>query len=103
MEAEMHLDVERQLRSTHEPLSIVAGGDIWDLYVFGVTRVERDWWVQIAVVGPRSCTVTVRVDAANGRGAAAHEIIRLVTDWLLEDETSDHAFLEHSVLESRAS
>jgi hypothetical protein len=103
MEAEMHLDVERQLRTTHEPLSIVVGGEIWDLYVFGVTRVERDWWVQIAVVGPRSCTVTVRVDAANGRGAAAHEIIRLVTDWLLEDEASDHAFLEHSVLEARAS
>jgi hypothetical protein len=103
MEAEMHLDVERQLRTTHEPLSIVVGGDIWDLYVFGVTRVERDWWVQIAVVGPRSCTVTVRVDAANGRGAAAHEIIRLVTGWLLEDDASDHAFLEHDLLEARAS
>jgi hypothetical protein len=103
MEAEMHLDVERQLRTAHEPLSINVNDDIWDLYVFGVTRVHRDWWVQIAVVGPRACTVTVRVDAAHGRGAAAREIIRLVTGWLLEDDASDHAFLEHMPLEARAS
>jgi hypothetical protein len=99
----MHIDVERQLRTAHEPLSIVVGSDIWDLYVFGVTRVQRDWWVQIAVVGPRSCTVTVRVDSAKGRGAAAHEIVRLITAWLLEDDPSDHAFLEHPSLQARAS
>ena len=46
MEAEMHLDVERRLRTAHEPLSISVNDDIWDLYVFGVTRVQRDWWVQ---------------------------------------------------------
>ena len=99
----MHIEVERQLRSAHEPLSIVVGDDMWDLYVFGVTRVQHDWWVQIAVVGPRSCTVTVRVDSANGRSAAAHEIITLVRSWLLEDEVSDHAFLEHPSVEARAS
>jgi hypothetical protein len=103
MEAEMHIDVERQLRSAHEPLAIVVGDDVWDLYVFGVTKVQRDWWVQIAVVGPRSCTVTVRVDAANGRSAAAHEIVTLVSAWLLEDDGSEHAFLEHKSLEARAS
>ena len=99
----MHFDIERQLRTTHEPLSIAVGSNIWDLYVFGVTRVQRDWWVQIVVVGPRACTVTVRVDSSNGRGAAAHEIIKLVTAWLLEDDTSDHAFLEHPALRARAS
>lgn len=99
----MHIDVERQLRTAHEPLSIVAGDDIWDLYVFLVTRVHRDWWVQIAVVGPRSSTVTVRVDAAKGRGAAAHEIVTLVTAWLLEGDASKHAFLEHAAPEARAS
>lgn len=99
----MHFDVERQLRTTHEPLSIAVGSNIWDLYVFGVTRVQRDWWVQIVVVGPRACTVTVRVDSSSGRGAAAHEIIKLVTAWLLEDDASDHAFLEHPGLRARAS
>jgi hypothetical protein len=103
MEAEMHIDVERQLRTAHEPLSIIVNDDTWDLYVFGVTRVQHDWWVQIAVVGPRVCTVTVRVDAARGRGAAAHEIIKLVTEWLLEDDASGHAFLEHTPLEAQAS
>ena len=83
--------------------SIIVNDNIWDLYVFGVTRVQRDWWVQIAAVGPRSCTVTVRVDAAKGRAAAAHEIVRLVRDWLLDGDASDHAFLEHPALEARAS
>jgi hypothetical protein len=99
----MRIEVERQLRTAHEPLSIVVGSDIWDLYVFGVTRVQHDYWVQIAAVGPRSCTVTVRVDAAKGRGAAAHDIVKLVTDWLLEDDANDHAFLEHPRVEARAS
>jgi hypothetical protein len=87
----------------HEPLSILVRDEIWDLYVFGVTRVATDWWVQMAVVGPRSCTVTVRVVGTSGRGAAAHEIVRLVTDWLLTEDASTHAFLEHPALEARAS
>ena len=99
----MHIEVERQLRTAQEPLSIVVGCDTWDLYVFGVTRVQRDWWVQIAVVGPRACTVTVRVDSAGGRAAAAREIVKLVKAWLREDGGCDHAFLEHPDLEARAS
>ena len=87
----------------HEPLSIVAGDETWDLYVIDVTRVHADWWVQLAVVGPRCGKVTVRVDAANGRGAAAHEILRLVTGWLTDEERSDHALLEQHELEARAS
>jgi hypothetical protein len=103
MEAEMHIDVERQLRTAHEPLAVVVNDEIWDLYVFGVTRIQRDWWVQIVVVGSRVCTVTVRVDSACGRGAAAHEIIRLVTAWLRDGDLSEHAFLEHPNVEARAS
>jgi hypothetical protein len=99
----MQIEVERQLRTAHEPLSIVVADDIWDLYVFGVTRVQHDWWIQIVAVGPRACTVTVRVDSTNGRAAAAREIITLVTAWLLEDGVSDHAFLEHPSLQARAS
>ena len=99
----MHIDVECQLRTAHEPLSILVNEDIWDLYVYGVTRVQSDWWVQMAVVGPRACTVTVRVNSAGGRGAAAHEIIKMVSDWILEDDLNDHAFLEYASLEARAS
>jgi hypothetical protein len=47
--------------------------------------------------------VTVRVDSSSGRGAAAREIIKLVTAWLLENDSSDHAFLEHPVVQARAS
>jgi hypothetical protein len=87
----------------HEPLSVMVGSEIWDLYVFGVTRVQQDWWVQMAVIGPRACTVTVRVDASRGRGVAAHDIIALVTDWLRQDGVGDRVFLEHPALEARAS
>ena len=99
----MRMETERQLRTTHEPLSIIVNDDVWDLYVYGVTRVQSDWWVQMAVVGSRACTVTVRINSAAGRGAAAHDIVRLVTEWLMEDETSDHAFLEHPALQAKAS
>jgi hypothetical protein len=92
----MRIDVNRELRANHEPLSIVVNKDIWDLYVFGVTRVQHDWWIQLAVVGPRACEVTVRVAGVNDRAAAAHEIVALVTEWLRDDDTSDHAFLERS-------
>ena len=63
-----------------------------------MTRVERDWFVQMAIVGPRVCTVTVRVDSTRGRGMAAREIIRLVRAWLLEDDTSGHVCLEHRAI-----
>jgi len=87
----------------HEPLSIVVADETWDLYVFDVTRVNADWWVQLAVVGPRCGKGTVRVDAANGRGAAAHEILKLVTGWLRDDDRSEHALLEQHGPEARAS
>ena len=99
----MHFEVERHLRTTHEPLSIVVASESWDLYVFGVTRVQREWWVQMAIVGPRAGTVTVRVDASNGRGAAAHEIMTLVKEWLLRGDVTEHAFLEQDHREARAS
>ena len=85
-----------------EPLSIALGEDRWDLYVFDVTRVQRDWFVQMAIVGPRVCIVTVRVDGGRGRAAAAQETIGLVREWLLENDLSDHAFLEHPAIIARA-
>ena len=85
-----------------EPLSIALGEDTWDLYVFDVTRVQRDWFVQMAIVGPRVCIVTVRVDGSRGRTSAAQEIIGLVREWLVENDLSDHAFLEHPAVIARA-
>jgi hypothetical protein len=85
-----------------QPLPIAIGKDTWDVYVFGVTRVQHDWFVQMAIVGPRACMATARVDASGGRAAAAREIIRLVREWLLDDDLSDHAFLEREVTMARA-
>jgi hypothetical protein len=87
-------DLEQQLIDSTESLSLVIGADKWDLYVFGATRVERDWFVQIAIVGPRACTVTVRVTSTSGHAAAARAIVSLVRDWVLSGGDTDHAFLE---------
>ena len=59
--------------------------------------------MQAAVVGVRSCTVTVRVAGANGRGPAARRIITLISAWLRADEGRDHAFLEDPAVEAQAS
>ena len=99
----MRRDLEQQLIDTTESLGLIIGEDKWELYVFGVMRVERDWFVQIAIVGPRACTVTVRVTSIRGHAAAAREILALVRDWLLTDDGTDHAFLECSPPVARAS
>src|SRR5207249_7062101 len=39
----------------------------WDVYVFGATRIDRDWFLQLALVGPQVRTVTVRVGPAPDR------------------------------------
>ena len=76
----------------HASLSI--GSESWDLYVFGVTPVGRDMFLQIAVVGPRVCTLTVRAPAPVGNVTTARRILAIVHDWILANGDSDQAYLE---------
>jgi hypothetical protein len=98
----MRMELDRQLTGA-KPLPLAVGADIWDLYVFGATRVNRDWFVQLAVIGPRVCTVTVRVAPTGGLAAASHDILSLVREWLLADPVSNQAYLECRAQISRAS
>ena len=66
----------------------------WDLYGFGVTPIDRDMFLQIAVVGPRVCTLTVRAPAPIGNVATARRILGIVHDWILANCDSDQAYLE---------
>jgi hypothetical protein len=76
----------------HASLSVRS--ESWDLYVFGVTPVGRDMFLQIAAVGPRVCTLTVRAPAPIGNVATARRILAIVHDWILANCDSDQAYLE---------
>jgi hypothetical protein len=96
-ESFMHFDLEDQLRASIPHMSLPIGAERWDLYVFGVTRVHRDWFVQLAAVGPRSCTATVRVTSDGDRVRAAKQVLELVRVWLLDEDADGHAFLEEGL------
>jgi hypothetical protein len=98
----MGMDLEQQLIDATEGLGLVIGENRWDLYVFGIVRAAHDWIVQLAIVGPRACMVTVRVTAVRGHAAAAREMITLVRAWILADDGTDHAFLECAPPAARA-
>jgi hypothetical protein len=90
----MPFDLEEQVRETTSHVSLTVGPHLWDVYVFGVTRVHRDWFVELAAVGPRSCTATVRVTSSGDRVMVAKRVLDLVRGWLLETDGVDHVFLE---------
>ena len=79
--------------SDHQ-LSMTVGGNVWRMYVYGVTRVGRELFIQAALFGPRTCTAIVRVTARRTRRQAAHEALALITDWLESGDPRDHVFLE---------
>jgi hypothetical protein len=74
--------------------SLSADSESWDLYVFGVTSVGHDMFLQIAVVGPRVCTLTVRAPAPIGNVATARRILAIVHDWIVANRDVDQAYLE---------
>lgn len=80
--------------STSRDVSITIGDERWRLYVYGVTRVGRELFIQTALFGPRTCTAVVRVAARKTRREAAREVISLICDWLTSGDASDHVFLE---------
>jgi hypothetical protein len=99
----MRGDLAQQLRTTVETTSLTVGADRWKLYVFGVVRVGRELFIQIALLGPRACTVTVRARAPIVPGVTVPQVLDVVGAWLLTGDASDHAYLELSGLAGRVS
>jgi hypothetical protein len=83
--------------------SFVVGAERWDLYISGVRRVDRDMFLQLALVGPRICTVTVRAPAPIGNTATARRVLGVVQDWLRTHDRADQAYLELSTATELAS
>lgn len=90
----MPFDLDERVHETATHVSLTVGPHLWDVYVFAVTRVQRDWFVELAAVGPRACTATVRVTSSGDRVMVAKQVLDLVRGWLLETDGVDHVFLE---------
>lgn len=71
-----------------------AGADQWRMYVLEAKRVDRDWFMRIALVGQRVQTIDIRVRAETSHSATAQRVLLAVRDWLLSDDERDEAFLE---------
>jgi hypothetical protein len=90
-----------QRSTAHATLMV---GDIqWKIFVFGVSRIGPDLFVQMALVGPRTCTVTVRARAPLGNPATARRVLVVVRQWIISNDPSDQAYLELSPLNEMAS
>jgi hypothetical protein len=76
----------------HASLSI--GSEHWDLFIFGITRVGHDAFIQLTLLGPRECTVTVRAPSVMVREITVRQILDLVSDWLLSGDDKAHGYLE---------
>jgi hypothetical protein len=76
----------------YEALTI--GEDRWDLFVCGVTRVGRDAFIQLTLIGPTECAVTLRAPLALVRGVTSRQILDAVCEWLISGDARSHAYLE---------
>jgi len=76
----------------HAALSI--GSDHWELFLFGVTRVGREAFIQLTLLGPRECTITVRAPSATVQSVTDGQILDVVSDWLLSGDVKPHVYLE---------
>ena len=100
----MKHDLSEIVKSTPAHASLTVGSDRWLLYIFGVTRVGRDTFMQLALIGPRICTVTVRAPAPIGNPVTARRVLAVIRDWLLCcHDDADQAYLELSDVEELAS
>lgn len=99
----MKHDLARILQGTVPHATMIVDDIRWNLYVFGVSRVGRDMFVQMALIGPRNCTLTVRARAPLGNRAAARRVLAVVRQWIVSDDCSDQAYLELSDLHEMAS
>jgi hypothetical protein len=98
----MHRDLARQIATSTRPVSLTVGAVVWSMHVFGATRIGRDSFVQIALFGPRTCTITVRTPAVVVRNVTARQVLDAVGDWLAAGHERDHAWLELPEMVDRA-
>jgi hypothetical protein len=90
----MQMDLGRALGESIPCGTLIVWEREWDVFVFGATRVERDWFLQLALVGPEFRTVTVRVGPAPDRAAAARYVVRELVGWLAAAGEHSELFID---------
>src|SRR5206468_8468281 len=90
----MQLDLVRELDRSIPCGTLTVWGGEWDVYVFGAARVERDWFLRLALIGREFRTVTVRVGPAPDRAAAARYVVRQLVDWLSAAGEHNELFID---------
>ncbi len=74
--------------------TLTTGRDRWNVYVRNVTRPAHDSFLELSVVGPRSCRVTVRARVGTSCAVTAQRVLAAVRGWLASGDPRDDAFLE---------
>src|SRR5437762_13956920 len=90
----MQLDLAHELDRSTPCGTLLAGDDLWDVYVFGASRVGSDWYIQLALVGPAFRTVTAKVGATMSGGDAARRVVRSLRAWLASSDDRTHGFID---------
>ena len=90
----MQLDLAHELDRSTPCGTLVAGNDLWDVYVFGASRIGRDWYIQLALVGPQFRTVTAKVGTTRSGGEAARRVVRSLRAWLASSDDGSHGFID---------
>lgn len=76
---------------------LVAGGDVWNVYLFGMSRVGRFTYWHLSIVGHRgSHTLTVKGARGDWRLTPPDDLLAAVRDWLVAGERAPRAELSHS-------
>jgi hypothetical protein len=99
----MKQELAQILQGAAAHATVTVGEVRWNLYIFGVSRIGGDMFVQMAVIGPRNCTVTVRARAPIGNRLTARRVLAVVREWIIADDGSNQAFLELPELNELAS
>ncbi len=90
----MRHDVERQMLAVLPCGTLRVGVDAWHLYVLEARRIDRDWFVRIAVVGKREHTIDVRARADASHSVTAQRVLTAVRNLLLMGDAPEDVFLE---------
>jgi|SRR2546423_15080813 hypothetical protein len=90
----MRWDFEGELNGSDTSPLLTIGSDEWRVHVLGVVRVQRDAFVQIAVLGRRVCMLTVRMRDAMVPGVTGVRLLDTVAEWLQSGDTRSDVYLE---------
>jgi hypothetical protein len=94
----MRADLADEMRSSPPHYSLVVDGELWCVYVFGVSRLSDSWMVQLALFGSDVRTAVVHVAARSGVEAASRDVVNLLREWLRTGNRSTYGFLESAQL-----